>query len=695
MLNDDMPEEIVLSSSTNQHDNFNQKSTPFENQSYNSYLEAVRGIPEFQPDENSIVMVVDPTKYYDSSEEHDDIESVHSNNNEVVPTVEVPQHVANTNEVLKNIFMCKHCDKAYTRLEDCDYHETKEHDSLNPNKCSLCPQLFGNRNVMIMHIKEFHLSDKPYICVECEKGFGRRSDLKKHTIVHTGVRPYVCPVCHKNFSRNTNLTKHLRIHSGHKPFVCPNCPRSFMNKSDLFRHYNIHFDEKLFKCTQCDAKFSRKDKLKNHEKKHALQTQNSNGVKETSTNGLSHTNVNVKTLETCVTQQQIYQMPPKTAPILSHQLQSDDHDTESMVIALDPYQDMDSHHAPHHHQQDQQIRHSVDEPQTFTSHLNDQNYAVPDHIQNMEYNYPGHVTGDITYQPDKINLSNFDKRKYLCDQCPNRFSSKSSLINHKNIHLGIRNHVCNVCQKAFLRKRELERHSVIHTGVKAFVCGTCNKSFGRKDKLIRHERIHADDRNRLFKCGECPAMYNRKDGLLAHMKLHMIMNDNDNMEMQYDTSSASQAYALPPNNEPLSLVSTPAPQLNIPSSDTQIPSNPMSPSSPPSEVHYQDNNVSPLNLAHQQSSIKDQSRPITPETSHQTSSSYLNQSTSKLIMEPPIYRFEHALNTPAFFPSTQHLEPPIYRINENIIKSFESPTKIIESPIIGKLDFDQQEPSNV
>lgn len=614
---------------------------------------------------------MDPSKFYDSSEEHSaEAESVHSEP-EIVP-IEAPQHSISTNEVLKNIFMCKHCDKAYTRLEDCDYHETKEHDILNPNKCNLCSLSFGNRSILIIHLREFHASDKPYICVECDKGFGRRSDLKKHTIVHTGVRPYICPVCHKNFSRNTNLTKHLRIHSGHKPHVCPNCPRSFMNKSDLYRHYNIHFDEKLFKCTQCDAKFSRKDKLKNHEKKHVLQLAKGNPTKSLdlplSTNGLMpHQDFNKINPELIDHNIQQHQNRLKPTSILAQQLQPDDHDNESMVIALDPYQDMNPyHHQNHPH--DISTQPSVEESQPLN--LSEQNFTVPDHIQNMELNFPGHVTGDVvTYQePDKINLS-FDKRKYLCDQCPNRFSSKSSLINHKNIHLGIRNHVCEVCQKAFLRKRELERHSVIHTGVKAFVCGTCNKSFGRKDKLIRHERIHAEDRNRMFKCGECPAMYNRKDGLLAHMKLHiMMLNENDDIGIKFETQTSESAIF-------------PAPQNTI--SFTTAPPNTLPEILLPNITENIQNHETPMKANKSSSSSSSYSSP-SPENTPST-----QQLPATPVMEPPIYRFEQALNTPSFFPA-QNMEPPIYRINDDIIKSFETQTKIIEPPIINKIVVNEE-----
>ncbi|KAL9708388.1 hypothetical protein quinque_011906 [Culex quinquefasciatus] len=130
-------------------------------------------------------------------------------------------------QLKKLVHMCRYCDVAFALPNACYLHETQDHDILAPYGCQFCEFKTANRNMLITHIRDLHGIDRPYICIQCNKGFHRRSDLKKHTFVHSGVRPFSCDECGKSFSRNTNLTKHLRIHSGFKPHKCKfnNCSR--------------------------------------------------------------------------------------------------------------------------------------------------------------------------------------------------------------------------------------------------------------------------------------------------------------------------------------------------------------------------------------------------------------------------------------------------------------------------------------
>lgn len=50
----------------------------------------------------------------------------------------------------------------------------------------------------------------------CNKHFGRRADLRKHGVSHTGIRPFSYPICGKAFSRKTNVTNHMKVHEGKK-----------------------------------------------------------------------------------------------------------------------------------------------------------------------------------------------------------------------------------------------------------------------------------------------------------------------------------------------------------------------------------------------------------------------------------------------------------------------------------------------
>lgn len=508
---------------------------------------------EISEDTDKIVLVVDPTKEYASSTDDEDdggddeigvsddemgYENMNQNSNPNddiefseskpmmadqalhIPRLHLP--VAETAEGFKNLFFCQFCDTAYVDQEDCFDHESG-HDALNPHQCNFCAFSCASRNTVVAHIKECHEPEKPFICVMCEKRFGRRSDLRKHAIVHTGIRPFGCPVCGKNFSRNTNLTKHLRIHSGLKPHVCQLCPRSFTTRADLLRHTQVHSEIKPFQCSQCPATYSRRYKFLHHEKTH-------HGVNSYQDAGGDPNGIEGG-------QERMGDMMHGSGGDADEGEEEarERYDSENMVISLDPYTDLNPNAeeerlpspppsvAPNsNHLMEQSVEPAMaSKPNSpllvanAPSVPNISTFVFQDHIQ--EITFPGHVTGDaVTFlsHPPPVK-----PKKFACDHCPKRFATQSSLQNHKNIHLGVRNHVCAICQKCFVRKRELDRHSVIHTGHKPFACVHCPKRFGRKDKLVRHERIHMEEK--MFACTTCPMTFNRRDGLLLHMRTHL------------------------------------------------------------------------------------------------------------------------------------------------------------------------------
>uniref|UniRef100_A0A182UR81 Protein krueppel n=1 Tax=Anopheles merus TaxID=30066 RepID=A0A182UR81_ANOME len=168
------------------------------------------------------------------------------------------------------VFTCKYCDVAFAAASACQLHEMQDHDLLAPYACIFCQYKTSIRMFLITHIRDSHAVTRPYICIQCNKGFLRRSDLKKHTFVHTGVRPYACDQCGKSFSRNTNLKKHMRTHLGVKPHGCDLCPRSkqIVGKREYDRHQQTHSELKPFGCGTCGKRFSRRDKLHRHERIH-------------------------------------------------------------------------------------------------------------------------------------------------------------------------------------------------------------------------------------------------------------------------------------------------------------------------------------------------------------------------------------------------------------------------------------------
>lgn len=435
--------------------------------------------------EEDTVVVVDPTKIYDSSDEENDagdtvsahpandpmlhneseVDSALSPLTIVMAETAMPKSATQKRrnsegpEGFRNVHFCQYCEAAFVDRAQCVAHETTSHDPYTPHVCNFCAFRCASRNVIIAHIKECHEPEKPFVCIQCNKKFGRRSDLKKHSVCHTGIRPFGCPVCSKSFSRNTNLTKHMKIHEGMRPYICPQCPRSFSTTHDLQRHELIHDEtKKLFQCTKCPAKFSRRDKFQHHERNH-----------------------------------------------LRKELMAQGGDTENMVIDLDPFLEQIDEYSNRQLAQQQMSLATVikTEPKTVSTdglethgHLQKALLALA-HVKS-ENGLSKHYTGDsISFSKKNPPKPSEAPKNLACDQCPKKFNKRSSLQNHRIVHMGrnanaLPTHTCNVCPKVFKTKRELDRHGLVHTGIKSFECLTCFRRFARKDKLVRHEKIHQE-----------------------------------------------------------------------------------------------------------------------------------------------------------------------------------------------------------
>ncbi|KAH3836355.1 zinc finger protein 624-like [Dreissena polymorpha] len=112
------------------------------------------------------------------------------------------------------------------------------------------------------------------------------------------------------------------------------------------------------------------------------------------------------------------------------------------------------------------------------------------------------------------------RETFLCQLCGKKFTTKNTMLQHMNIHLGLRPFSCKSCGKSFTHESVLRDHQLSHTNTKLFICNypDCAKTFTHRSSLKTHKAIHKDTKD--FVCDQCGKGFTQKQALIRHERAH-------------------------------------------------------------------------------------------------------------------------------------------------------------------------------
>ena len=329
--------------------------------------------------------------------------------------------------------------------------------------------------------------------------------LREHNETQHGV--FTCNICYRTFTSRSNLERHSRLHTGHKPYICTKCGKAFSRKDHLTNHSAKH----AFKCSKCLKRFVEKENLRQHY------------IRDHQTNMTDvcvHCNKGFHDAhqyrEHMKSHPEIYRKIGCIAPYDAEGKLTSSGRESSLTPPLQDGHSPSPKLSP------------TSQPSTSSAP------ASPGEISDSS---PSSSLSSLEKNFNKRRQPHYFK--YRCNECHMMYSNLADLDHHKlTVHnqRGGRIFTCISCYENFEDGQAYSQHFSRHKDeVNIFECSTCRQIMRTYDILRSHEELHAKeikpkeeeeidvvdtDETATYLCPYCAKVYPSESLLMEHVSIH-------------------------------------------------------------------------------------------------------------------------------------------------------------------------------